>query len=204
MFWKDAVYTEQDRLDPKAWRWIADTVPAGALPIDPVAALTRLGSTSPLLHLPIGVIGPREATASQYALAMQVGAEIAKMHLPLICGGKTGVMEAAAKGSAEQGGLTIGLLPGHDWRDANPYIRLPIATGLSEARNMVIAKSCQVLIAIGGSYGTLTEIAYGLHFSKTVITLSNAHSVEGSVTARTAAEAVEHTATALFAAAAAP
>ena len=97
------------------------------------------------------------------------------------------------------GGLTVGLLPDHDWQAANEFIALPIATGLSEARNMIIAKSCAVLLAVGGSYGTLSEIAYGLHFGRPVIGLEGAHEIEGLEIAHNAEEAVDRLAAHLMA-----
>jgi uncharacterized protein (TIGR00725 family) len=129
--------------------------------------------------IPVGVIGPREASAAQGAAAEAIGRGIAAMGLAMICGGRGGVMAAASKGARAAGGLTIGLLPGHDWREANADIEIPIATGLSEGRNMVIAKACAVLVAVGGSYGTLTEVAYGLHFGKPVIGIEDPPSAPG-------------------------
>ena len=77
------------------------------------------------------------------------------------------------------GGLMVGLLPGSKPDEANPFVGIPLPTGLGEARNMIIAKSARVLVAIGGSYGTLSEVAYGLHFSKPVISLNDAPDVDG-------------------------
>lgn len=156
------------RLDPWAWRWLPDGSHEG-VPVTPREGLRRLNAAGVMRAIPVGVIGPRDATPSQSAAAEAIGRGIAAMGLVMICGGRGGVMAAAAKGARGSGGLTIGLLPGHDWREANDDIALPIATGLSEARNMIIAKSCAVLVAVGGSYGTLTEVAYGLHFAKPVI-----------------------------------
>ncbi|MEO0382636.1 MAG: TIGR00725 family protein [Pseudomonadota bacterium] len=204
LYWKDAVYSAFGCLDSRCWAWSEAVAPEDAEPIEPRDALRRVADAGPLYHLPVGVIGPRDATPSQNALAQRIGQLIAEAGLPLVCGGKSGVMEASAKGAAEAGGLTIGLLPGHSWREANAYIQLPLATGLSEARNMIIAKSCQVLIAIGGSYGTLSEIAYGLHFSKAVIVLDDAYGIEGVMAATDADDAMKLTALALFRAASTP
>ncbi|MFC1511507.1 TIGR00725 family protein, partial [Candidatus Margulisiibacteriota bacterium] len=89
----------------------------------------------------------------------------------LVCGGLTGVMEAAAKGAKAAGGLTVGILPGDKPEDANPYIDVPIVTGLGYARNKIVVKTGQVVIAIGGRYGTLTEIGFALSYDIPVIGL---------------------------------
>lgn len=103
------------------------------------------------------------------------------MHgLQLLCGGKSGVMEAACKGCLEAGGLPVGLLPDEDWRQANPYVAIPIATGIGPARNALIARAAQALVAVGGGYGTLSEMAFGLHFGRPVLTLGEAPPVEGA------------------------
>ncbi len=154
-----------------------------------------------LRHLVVGIIGPREASAAQFAAAERIGHDLGRLGLTLICGGKTGVMEAVSKGCSAAGGLMIGILPGNEPRDANPYVGVPLPTGLGEARNMVIAKSARVLIAIGGSYGTLSEVAYGLHFSKTVIGLEGAPDVAGVTHVASTEEAVSRALEALIAAA---
>jgi uncharacterized protein (TIGR00725 family) len=187
---KDAVYGAKGRFDPWGWSWHPGEMPSDATKAtarQAVAHLSKLGAR----RVPVGVIGPRECDEDKLALAEQVGAGIGALGLTMICGGRTGVMAAAAKGCLASGGLTVGLLPGHDWREANDDIVLPIATGLSEARNMIIAKSCAVLVAIGGSYGTLSEIAYGLHFSKPVIVLADAHDVAGTERASDVDDALE-------------
>jgi hypothetical protein len=89
----------------------------------------------------------------------------------LICGGRGGVMEAACRGAKGAGGLTIGVLPGMSRRHANAYVDIPIVTGMGEARNAIIARTADVVIAIGGSYGTLSEIAYAFGFDTPVVGL---------------------------------
>ena len=133
------------------------------------------------LKVPIAVIGPREATAAQLAIAEDVGALIGRCRLSLLCGGRCGVMEAAARGAFRAGGLTIGLLPGDDPATANPFISVPIATGLGEMRNAVIARAAYCLVAIGNSHGTLSEIALGLRFAKPVFGLAGAADIEGVI-----------------------
>jgi uncharacterized protein (TIGR00725 family) len=110
----------------------------------------------------IGVIGGSEVSAPIACLAEEVGREIARRGAALVCGGMGGVMEAACKGTSEAGGLTIGILPGDSRREANPYVKIPIITGIGYARNVAVVKTSQAVIAIDGSYGTLTEIAYAL------------------------------------------
>ncbi len=175
----DTIYSQFGRLDAWMWRWAPATTPKTANPVSAQDALSVIGKTGAARRIPIGVIGPRDATAEQLAGAKAIGAALGELGLTVICGGKTGVMEAVSKGCLSAGGLTVGLVPDHDWRFANDFIALPIATGLSEGRNMVIAKSSAVLIAVGGSHGTLSEIAYGLHFSKPVIGLLGAPHVDG-------------------------
>ncbi|MQL51003.1 TIGR00725 family protein [Desulfofundulus thermobenzoicus] len=119
----------------------------------------------------IGVIGGARCTSVEKKLAEEVGREIAGQKAVLICGGRGGVMEAAARGARRAGGLVIGILPGHDRREGNPYLSVSLATGLGDARNAIIACACDVLIAIGGGYGTLSEIGLALKMGKPVVGL---------------------------------
>jgi len=119
----------------------------------------------------IGVIGTSGADRRAARDAYEVGRLIARRGAVMICGGLTGVMEAAARGAREEGGLTIGVLPGDDPRQANPYIDIPIVTGMGYARNIIIVRSARAVIAIGGSYGTLSEIAYALNLRVPLIGL---------------------------------
>jgi hypothetical protein len=120
----------------------------------------------------IGVIGSGQATPEQARLAEQVGALLARRGAVLLTGGLGGVMEAASRGASGAGGLVLGLLPGADPREANPHVGLPLATGLGEARNLLIATASQALIAVGGALGTLAEIAFALKAGRTVIGLA--------------------------------
>lgn len=149
----------------------------------------------------VGVIGPREATAEQVSTAEAVGEALGSLGLTVICGGRSGVMEAVCKGVSASGGLAIGILPGSTPDEANGFVGIPLPTGLGEARNMIIAKSARVLIAVGGSYGTLSEVAYGLHFGKAVIGLSGAPDVEGVWHAGSVGAAIDMTLDALASAA---
>ncbi len=108
----------------------------------------------------IAVIGGGEPSAEEARLAEEVGRELARRGAILVCGGLGGVMEAACRGASLEGGITIGILPGDSAKAANPYVQIPIVTGIGYARNISVVKSAQAVIAIGGSYGTLSEIAH--------------------------------------------
>lgn len=110
----------------------------------------------------IGVMGPADCPPDVYDLAREVGFIIGRKGALLICGGRSGVMEAAAKGAKEGGGITVGILPGDSASGANPYIDIPIVTGLGNGRNIINVLTSQAIIAIYGSYGTLSEIALAM------------------------------------------
>lgn len=139
----------------------------------------------------IGVIGGSEADEETYALARDVGREIALKGHVIICGGLSGVMEAAARGAREEGGFTIGILPTGRRADANPYIDVAIATDMGHARNAIIANTADALIAVGGSYGTLSEISFGLKLGKRVVSLKSWDFDPAIVVASDPAEAVK-------------
>ncbi len=119
----------------------------------------------------IGVIGASKIDAATAELARAVGASIAKAGAVLVCGGLAGVMEAAAGGAAQEGGMTLGILPGRSRLEANPHISIPVVTGIGEARNAVVVMTSQAVIAIGGAYGTLSEIAFCLKLGIPVVGL---------------------------------
>ena len=110
----------------------------------------------------ISVIGASAPTAEIASLAEQVGRELAKRGVDMVCGGLGGVMEAACRGAKSAGGTTIGILPGSDARDANQWVDVPICTGLGHARNVIVVNTGQAVIAVDGAYGTLSEIAHAL------------------------------------------
>ncbi len=120
----------------------------------------------------IAVIGGSQCSAQEARLAEAVGRELARRGVILVCGGLGGVMEAACKGASSEGGLTIGILPGENPQAANPYVQIPIVTGIGYARNVAVVKSAQAVIAIGGNYGTLSEIAHALQSDIPVIGLN--------------------------------
>jgi len=119
----------------------------------------------------IAVVGGQNSADELLRHAEQAGREIARRGHTLICGGGGGVMEAACRGARAEGGHTIGVLPGADRSDANSFIEFPIVTGIGYARNVVIILSADAVIAIDGSYGTLSEIAYAHQFGKPVVGL---------------------------------
>ncbi len=126
---------------------------------------------SPETSLIVAVVGGSTATPEEAAAAEAVGRALAERGAILICGGRGGVMEAACRGAKAAGGLTIGILPGTHREEANPHVDIAIVTGLGEARNAVITRTAQAVIAIGGSYGTLSEIAFALAFDTPVVGL---------------------------------
>jgi uncharacterized protein (TIGR00725 family) len=138
----------------------------------------------------IGVIGAGTAGDDILKMAEEVGSLIAGHGCLLICGGMGGVMEAAARGAKKAGGTTIGILPQPDRHTANPYIDIPIATSFGEARNIIIVRTADLLIAVGGEYGTLSEIAFALKAEKAVIGL-HTWDIKGIIRAETPAEAVD-------------
>ncbi len=123
----------------------------------------------------IAIIGPSECSSAESQDAYKIGALLAANGSVLVCGGGGGVMEAAAKGAHSENGVVIGILPGNDHAAGNPYLTYTIATGLGEARNAIIARTADVFIAVGGEYGTLSEIALAMKMSKKVILLNSWH-----------------------------
>ncbi|WP_094228234.1 TIGR00725 family protein [Methanolobus psychrotolerans] len=138
----------------------------------------------------IGVIGAGSCDANLRETAEEVGAEIALKGALLICGGLGGVMEASAAGAKRKGGTTIGILPGDSRKSANAYIDIAIVTEMGHARNVIIARSADALIAVGGEYGTLSEIAHSLKMGKTVVTIDSKWEIEGTIKAKDPADAV--------------
>jgi len=181
LFWNERAQQLTDGarvFDPLTLKWRDDRgAEQGGEAATASEALLRLASHRMLRRVPIGIIGPREATQTQRDLAEQMGAALARHGLQLLCGGKNGVMEAACKGHAQEGGMPVGLLPDEEWHAANPYVAIPIATGIGPARNAIIARACLVLVAIGGGVGTLSEMALGLQFNRLVLAMADAPEV---------------------------
>jgi uncharacterized protein (TIGR00725 family) len=138
----------------------------------------------------IAVIGGSDIGGETAALAREVGREVAARGAVLLCGGLGGVMAAAAQGAGEAGGVSLGILPEGDRRRANPYLTYSIATNLGHARNVLIAHSADALIAVGGSYGTVSEAAIALKLGKPVIALEVTWALAGVKRAASPAAAV--------------
>jgi len=145
----------------------------------------------------IAVIGNSSCSPEETKLAESVGELLAQQGVTVICGGLGGVMEAVCRGAKSKGGLTVGILPGQDSSTANPWVDIPVVTGLGEARNVAVVKSAQAVIAIGGSYGTLSEIAYALKSGIPVIGLNtwslsrNGREDDSIIRVQSATEAVD-------------
>lgn len=127
----------------------------------------------------VAVVGSGQCSPDEADLAEAVGRELAQRGCILLCGGLGGVMEAACRGAQRGGGRTVGILPGDSPGHANPYVELPIATGLGEARNMVLVNSARAVIAVGGEFGTLSEIALALRRGIPVVGLGTWHLSKG-------------------------
>jgi len=176
----NALFRGARRFDLATRRWHDEAMPTSAEPIGLRDAVAWLQFESgQRLRTPVGVIGPRDADAEQLAIAEAIGAGLGRMGLALVCGGRQGIMEAVCRGSAAQGGLSIGLLPETEPDFANAYVTVPIATGIGEARNALVARAALCLVVIGDSYGTLSEVALGLQFGKRVFGLAGAAQVKG-------------------------
>ena len=160
------------------WRHASQAL-AGA-GIEPLAAVRWLQKDSGTpSRQPIGVIGARHATTEQAIAARALGEALADAGLTVLCGGRRGVMLAVCEGVAARRGISVGLLPGESLADGNPIVTIPIPTGIGLARNALIARGSLCLVAIGGSYGTLSEVAFGMQFGKRVFGLEGAPHVDG-------------------------
>ena len=146
----------------------------------------------------IAVVGPAEPDAETYALAVEAGRLIAERGAVVVCGGLGGVMEAAARGASDAGGSSLGILPGADRAQANRYVTMAVATGLGELRNALVVRCSDAVLAVGGSWGTLSEVALAQRLGRPVVSLGgwsvvdpHGAAVAGIVPAQSAAEAVE-------------
>jgi len=145
----------------------------------------------------IAVVGGAQCSREEARLAEAVGVELAKRGAVLICGGLGGVMAAACKGARSAKGKTVGILPGYTREEANPYVDIPIVTGIGEARNVIVVNTAQAVIAIGGKFGTLSEIAYALRNKIPVVGLNtwslskSGRLVKSIIAAQNPKEAVE-------------
>jgi len=139
----------------------------------------------------IAVIGSRNPDNETFEIAEQMGRLLAENGYTIICGGLGGVMEAVCKGAKEKNGVTIGILPGNNPLEANPYIDIAIATGMGISRNLIIIRSASAVIAISGGFGTLSELAFALQLEKPVIGLHSWDVSENVVIASEPQDALE-------------
>lgn len=121
----------------------------------------------------VAVVGPGQASAAQTAAAEEVGRGLAASGATVVCGGLGGVMAAACRGAAAAGGVTVGILPGADRAAANEWVSVAIPTGLGELRNGLVVRAADVVLAVGGAYGTLSEIALALKTGTPVVGLES-------------------------------
>jgi len=140
----------------------------------------------------IAVVGPGEASSQELWFAEEVGAGLAGLGAVVVTGGLGGVMEAASRGAKSRGGRTLGLLPGDDRDAANGWVDIAVATGLGELRNGLVVRTSDVLVAIGGGHGTLSEVAFALRSGRRVIGLGTwaVHGVDEVTTPDAAIERV--------------
>lgn len=139
----------------------------------------------------IGVIGGASVSEDIYRLAQDVGREIAQAGAVLVCGGRKGVMEAASRGAHEAGGLVVGILPGASPQEANPFVDIPIVTNMGLARNAIVVQTAQAVVAVDGSYGTLSELAFALQLGKPIVGLQTWEVDARIYRAQTPTEAVQ-------------
>ena len=138
----------------------------------------------------VSVIGASIASRELYEFAYRLGRELGKRGIVVINGGRTGVMEAVSKGVSEVGGISVGILTTYDGSDANPYLAIQIRTGMGWNRNPIVVASGDVVIAIGGAWGTLSELAYAKVLGKPIIGYRT-HKLEGIVEVNSVEEIIE-------------
>lgn len=186
--------------DAATHRWVPQqATPAAAATVPATLAAAWLLREGGGRRLPAAIIGPREASPAVLAVAEAVGAALALVGFPLITGGRGGAMEAASRGCARAGGLMLGILPSDDWREANGHVDVPIATGVGEARNAIIATAAFACVSVGGrdapiSYGTISEMAFALRLGRLVIGMPDAPDLPGVLRCATPDEAAERVA----------
>jgi uncharacterized protein (TIGR00725 family) len=139
----------------------------------------------------IAVIGARECNQKTWQVAENLGSLLAKSGYKVICGGLSGVMEAVCKGARAENGRTIGILPGEDPSDANPYVDTVIATGMGIGRNLIIIRSADAVISINGGFGTLSEISFALQLEKPVVGINTWDISDRILKVQSAEEAIE-------------
>jgi uncharacterized protein (TIGR00725 family) len=139
----------------------------------------------------VAIVGANDAGAAVCDLAYAAGLAVAHREAVLVCGGRGGVMAAAARGAQAAGGLTIGILPGYDRHEANPNIEIAIATGMGQARNAIVVASADAVVALAGEGGTLSEIGLALKLGRPIVGLQAWRQLEMILHADDPAEAVD-------------
>ncbi len=140
----------------------------------------------------VAVIGSSTAErgSEEYEFAYALGRELARRNYIVVCGGRGGIMEGVCRGAKEEGGITVGILPSYTGEEANPFVDIKVKTGMSWNRNPIVVASGDVVVAIGGNYGTLSEIAYALILGKPIVGYKT-HFVEGVKKANTLEEVLD-------------
>lgn len=159
--------------------------------IEALKSLTEIQFGVGRCPLPVGIIGPGNGGVRECKAAYEVASALASAGVPIVCGGRGGVMEAAARGASESGGIVVGILPEEDLSGANPYLTVALPTGIGEMRNALIARSGICLVAIGGGMGTVSEMALGLKWSKPVFTLYEDTQLSGARATKDVNELIE-------------
>jgi uncharacterized protein (TIGR00725 family) len=145
----------------------------------------------------VAVVGASDASDDDLAVAEDLGRELAARGAVVVCGGLGGVMEAVCRGARQAGGHTVGILPGDDRRQANPHVEVAVATGLGEGRNLLVIRTADAVVAVGGGFGTLSEIAFALRLGRPVVGLATwelskgGQAVDAIVRVATAADAAD-------------
>ncbi len=139
----------------------------------------------------VAVIGGAIADPEEYSIARELGRNLADEGYTIVCGGGTGIMEAVCRGAREAGGHTIGILPGVNPSDANAYVETILVTGMGTSRNRIISLSGRVVVAVGGMYGTLSEIAFALQAGRPVCAVGTWNVIDGVTPVNSPREALE-------------
>ncbi|MFP4213732.1 MAG: TIGR00725 family protein [Desulfohalobiaceae bacterium] len=139
----------------------------------------------------VAIIGSGSLDSSQYAAARELGLELARAGLDIVCGGLGGAMQGVCEGAQQGGGYSIGILPGQDIQEANPYVSCPIATGLGPMRNYLVVLNSDLVLAFAGGSGTLSEIGLAQKIGRTVVAFGNWADLPGVVPARDVQQAVQ-------------
>lgn len=138
-------------------------------------------NSSNKIILPISVVGAGNPNEEEYLVAYEFGKIMAEIGITVLCGGRSGVMEAVCKGVAQNHGIAIGMLPNLDIEDANKYLSIAIPTGIGLSRNTIIATAGFCMFSIGGTHGTLSEIAFALQYKKLVMSIYLPYNINGII-----------------------